>query len=658
MNEFESELKIASMQSKARFIRLAFISIISIFLVAIFLLATKSFHVELSNEEPILFDIEIIDGLGLTLNDRVFPIGKVKRIKISSFGYVDEFVDPSNYNYSHISIKLIPRPINLSIKSVSALKSPRWLVDGKLASKDPEFKKVLLPGVYSISLLSLNYEKMVMPVTLVLGVDQDLSVTPTPSIVELSVDTDPSGLDVLVDGASYGASPIKTLLSAGTHTVSIDANGYEAINDVVDLDNSRPSYSRNYNLDSIKSFSNIKLFPKGGSLRVNGKSIDNKKAVVLDIKGENTISYAYPGYQSKTLTIDGYQDTVSISLEPIFVDVSFEAMPSAELYIDGDFVGTTPLTQKMLSKNYTVVLKSDSYLDLRKQIRPRAGVKNTFSYRLESIKDNRLRSSPLSYKNAIGVELLRIAPAEFTMGTEGIERSRRSDEFLRKVSLTRHFYIAKHEVTNSQYQAFFNDNIINNKPVTNISWNQAAAFCNWLSIQEGLEAVYFFKQDRFIGANLQRNGYRLPTEAEWEYLARRHNKPQITPFVWGKNYATNELVGNLADANANGVSKTYIASYNDGSADVADVGSYPVELSGIYDQSGNVSEWVHDYYSFTPPKKGLVFKDYAGPKNPSDHIVKGSNYLSSSWTELRAGYKSSLKSSSKHVGFRVARYIY
>ncbi len=73
--------------------------------------------------------------------------------------------------------------------------------------------------------------------------------------------------------------------------------------------------------------------------------------------------------------------------------------------------------------------------------------------------------------------------------------------------------------------------------------------------------------------------------------------------------------------------------------------------------SGNVSEWVHDFYSLIPPRINEENINYMGAKVGSNHVIKGSNYLSADWTELRASYKETSNKGQIDVGFRIARFI-
>ena len=104
--------------------------------------------------------------------------------------------------------------------------------------------------------------------------------------------------------------------------------------------------------------------------------------------------------------------------------------------------------------------------------------------------------------------------------------------------------------------------------------------------------------------------------------------------------------------------KIYLADYNYGHAYIAPVGSSEPEPSGVYDMSGNVSEWVHDFYSLALPDNKEKNLDYMGAEFGPSHIVKGSNYLSADWTELRASFKETSNDGRIDVGFRIARFIH
>ena len=118
------------------------------------------------------------------------------------------------------------------------------------------------------------------------------------------------------------------------------------------------------------------------------------------------------------------------------------------------------------------------------------------------------------------------------------------------------------------------------------------------------------------------------------------------------------LSGNLADESAVGNVDIYIPGYNDGFSNLSPVGSFPMEPSGLHDMTGNVSEWIHDFYLLIPPKEGIIYYDPTGPKEGSSHVVKGSNYKSGTLTELRASYRDSELDKRDNLGFRIVRYVY
>jgi len=120
--------------------------------------------------------------------------------------------------------------------------------------------------------------------------------------------------------------------------------------------------------------------------------------------------------------------------------------------------------------------------------------------------------------------MVLIKAGMFTMGCPADERGRYSSDWPpHQVTLTKDFYIGRYEVTQAQYQAIMNNNpssnygVGSNYPVYRVTWFNCATFCNRLSEREGLAPVY---NKSTWATNWNANGYRLPTEAEWEYVCR------------------------------------------------------------------------------------------------------------------------------------------
>ena len=164
------------------------------------------------------------------------------------------------------------------------------------------------------------------------------------------------------------------------------------------------------------------------------------------------------------------------------------------------------------------------------------------------------------------------------------------------------FAMGKYEITNEEYEKFdpthkqFRGGFSwrNREPVLYVSSTDGASYCNWLSKQAGLTPVY---DEKTLEPNLQADGFRLPTEAEWEYAASGRGEGRQYP--WG-NKPPDATHGNFGGTEA--LDSPVVVRSEIGRGTVV-VGSYPAGASrdGIMDLAGNVSEWCQDWYqNYTP----------------------------------------------------------
>ena len=206
-------------------------------------------------------------------------------------------------------------------------------------------------------------------------------------------------------------------------------------------------------------------------------------------------------------------------------------------------------------------------------------------------------------------ELVSIPGGSFVMGAANGEPD---EQPAHKVTVSG-FAMAKYEVTNEEFErfdpahrAFRNGNSWRDRePVLHISWVDAVKYCNWLSAQNGLTPVYAEEaidpakpKEKFWVANLKADGFRLPTEAEWEYEATGRGEGR--KYAWGNDAPVPSVHGRFRDkADVLGARLPRPATEEAG---VVVVGSYPAGASrdGIMDLAGNVAEWCSDWYDYYP----------------------------------------------------------
>jgi formylglycine-generating enzyme required for sulfatase activity len=197
--------------------------------------------------------------------------------------------------------------------------------------------------------------------------------------------------------------------------------------------------------------------------------------------------------------------------------------------------------------------------------------------------------------------------------------------------------------------------------VTNLNWADAVEFCNWLSLKEGLPAAYERRDGRWQLVTPVNRGYRLPTEAEWEYAARYVDGKRWQRYAWGDQLPPPAGAANLGGQEAlpprpgpDVRLATSLPGYKDEHAVVAPVGSYARSIAGFNDLGGNVSEWVHDVYVSLP--ESVAVTDPMGATTDGAHAMRGANWRTTVIADLRPAWRERAPSPSQTLGFRVARF--
>jgi sulfatase modifying factor 1 len=221
------------------------------------------------------------------------------------------------------------------------------------------------------------------------------------------------------------------------------------------------------------------------------------------------------------------------------------------------------------------------------------------------------RLGNLKVEGAGGMEMIKVSPGEFLMGSPWSEKDRSDDELQHRVRLTEPFWLGKYPVTQKQWKAVMGNNPSHfqgdNLPVEMVSWEDAMEFCRRLT-----------EMERTAGRLPGALAYCLPTEAQWEFACRAGT---TTATAFGNSLSSQE-------ANFDG-SYPYGGGWwrkGPNLGRTTQVGSYTANSWGFHDMHGNVWEWCADWYGSYPT--GSV-TDPAGAGSGTDRVYRGGGWGSS-----------------------------
>lgn len=256
----------------------------------------------------------------------------------------------------------------------------------------------------------------------------------------------------------------------------------------------------------------------------------------------------------------------------------------------------------------------------------------------------------------ISEDFVLIEGGTFQMGSPETEAWRSADETQHTVTVSG-FYMSKYELTQKEYEEITGNNPSNfsgeNLPVENVSWLDAVAFCNARSEKEGLTPAYTIDGQK-VSWDRSANGYRLPTETEWEYACRAGT---TTPFYMENSPSAEEA--NYYGHYPYEIEDNYFSQENlqvqpgEYRQTTVAVGSFSENPYGLYDMHGNVGEWVWDYYGEYPAEEQT---DPAGPASGTLRVYRGGGWNDFA-KNMRSAYRATLEQNqgSFNIGIRLVR---
>ncbi len=545
-------------------------------------------------------------------------------------------------------------------------------VDGRNVGVTPLDALELSPGEYQVRVQAEGYREFSTSVSIEGGgAVTTLNVELIPRWAAITFNSEPAGASLSVDGETLGSTPVTAELMEGGHTYVLTLAGHKPLRGRVAVVAGKVQELQAAELDLVDGKLILDSNPREANVTLDGTFRGQTPLDLYLSPGElheigmSRLGYASQSFQVELQSGENRSESVDLEAKVGVVEIVCDP-PDAELYVNGESRGRANRVLRLAATPQQIEIRKEGYQSFGATVTATPGFPQSIEVILKTTEEARAKARPPVITTARGHELHLVSARRFQMGASRREPGRRANETIRQVEITRPYYIATKEVTNRQFREFKKDHKsswvkgfsleTDHHPAVRVSWQDAAAYCNWLSKQDSLPPAYVYQGGRLVAVVPPANGYRLPTEAEWAGAARYPDGVNALKYPWGSSLPVAPRSGNYADVSAQGLVPVILSNYNDSFPVTAPVVSFEPNALGLYNMGGNVAEWVQDYYTIYPSGASEIERDPLGPTEGDLHVVRGSGWMHGNVTQLRLSYRDYSNKARPDVGFRIARY--
>ena len=640
-------------------------ALLAVAAIAWFLLGARVLEVRL---QPASAELDIDGGPSLAFGTRILLHPGDYLLRASAPGYAQGSLPVRIGDAGGQQVELALEKLPGRVFVTSAPVAGRVLVDGVDAGATNGEALRLAAGEHTIRVEAERY----LPHEQTLAVEgmdteQTLALTLAPGWGTYRVETVPPGASIVVDDAPLATTPADIELPAGQRHLRLRLEGYRDEALMVNAVAGERRTLAALTLARADARLRISSNPAGASITLDGVFQGRTPLeLAIDSSRAHELIAFKTGFDRavRALPAGGKSRDIALELRALSGEIRLAVTPpDAEVFLGERALGRGAQTLTLPSGRHTLRVQREGYAPQELTVAPRPGFPQSLSVKLGTAAEAKAKSTVTRITTAAGQELVLLRPGPFAMGSSRREVGRRANEALRQVRLQRPFYLGVAEVSNAEFRQFraghasgnFKGKSLNDdaQPAVNLSWEDAALYCNWLSAKEGLPLFYTVQGGRVSGFTAASRGYRLPTEAEWAWAAIVQADGSSARFGWGQELPPSAKAGNFADQSGATLLGQVIAGYDDGFAVAAPRKRFTPDRHGLFDLSGNAAEWMHDIYEALPAEART---DPTGASSGEFHVIRGASWRHGSVTELRLAFRDYGKEARADLGFRLARY--